>query len=41
VIWIGLGNCSTEAVEAALRRLHPDLLAFHHDNTTSFLEVED
>ena len=41
VIWIGLGNCSTQAVEAALRRLYPDLLAFHHDSTTSFLEVSD
>lgn len=41
VIWIGLGNCSTQAVEAALRRLHPDLLAFHQNNTASLLEVSD
>lgn len=31
VVWLLLGNCTTQQVEAALRANHAALLAFEHD----------
>jgi predicted nuclease of predicted toxin-antitoxin system len=39
VIWIRLGNCTTDTVEALLRTRHLDLLAFEQDATASFLAL--
>jgi len=37
VVWIRLGNCSTQEIEALLRARHGDLLAFAQDASASFL----
>lgn len=39
VIWIRLGNCSTDDVVVLLRRRHHDLLAFAEDKDASFLAL--
>jgi predicted nuclease of predicted toxin-antitoxin system len=39
VIWIRLGNCTTDTVEALLRTRHPDVLAFEQDAAASFLAL--
>lgn len=39
VIWLRLGNCPTEQIEAALRRHHADLLSFGADPERSVLEL--
>jgi predicted nuclease of predicted toxin-antitoxin system len=39
VIWIRLGNCSTDDVAALLRTRHKDLLAFDEDEDVSFLAL--
>jgi len=37
VVWLRLGNCSTEHIEARLRARHTTLLAFFDDREGSFL----
>ena len=37
VIWIGLGNCSTRAVEPLLRRRIAEVTEFFADNLKAFL----
>ncbi len=37
VVWVRLGNCSTQEIEALLRIHHGDLLAFEQDASASFL----
>ena len=39
VVWVGLGNCSTDSVGNLLRRHHPDLLAFEQSTTAAFLAL--
>ena len=39
VIWVRLGNCSTAAVEALLRRRADDVAAFLADGQKSFLAL--
>lgn len=39
VVWVRLGNCSTEDIEALLRTRHSNLLAFSEDREGSFLVV--
>lgn len=39
VIWIRLGNCSTDDVEALLRRRHQELLAFEQDADAAFMTL--
>jgi predicted nuclease of predicted toxin-antitoxin system len=40
VIWIRAGNCSTDMIEAILRRHRAHLNAFAADTETAFLELE-
>jgi len=37
VIWVRLGNCTTDEVEAVLRARHPDILAFGTDPSAALL----
>jgi predicted nuclease of predicted toxin-antitoxin system len=37
VVWIPLGNCSTEEIESLLRSDHESLLGFDRDEESSFL----
>ncbi|MFM9962358.1 MAG: DUF5615 family PIN-like protein [Planctomycetaceae bacterium] len=39
VVWIRLGNCSTEDVLDLIRTRQQELLAFEADPTASFLEL--
>jgi predicted nuclease of predicted toxin-antitoxin system len=39
VVWIRLGNCSTDDIAAILRRHHVDVLAFEGDESGSFLAL--
>lgn len=39
VIWLRIGNCTTDAVEQVLRRSYAQITAFALDNTTSVLEL--
>lgn len=39
VIWIRLGNCSTDEVERLLRARHGDVLAFEQDPLGTFLAL--
>ena len=39
VVWLRLGNCSTEDIETQLRARHSNLLAFSDDREGSFLVV--
>ena len=39
VIWLRVGNCSTDDVAALLRRRHTDLLAFDEDKDASCLAL--
>jgi predicted nuclease of predicted toxin-antitoxin system len=40
IIWIGLGNCSTKAVEALLRRRLAEVAEFIADKVKAFLILE-
>ena len=37
VIWVRLGNCTTDEVEAVLRARHADIFAFDADATAALL----
>lgn len=37
VIWVRLGNCTTDEVEAVLRARHADILAFDADPAAALL----
>ena len=37
VIWVRLGNCTTDEVEAVLRARHTDIFAFGTDATAALL----
>jgi predicted nuclease of predicted toxin-antitoxin system len=37
VVWIRRGNCSTDQIEAILRRHEPDIKALEGDPEASFL----
>jgi predicted nuclease of predicted toxin-antitoxin system len=37
VIWVRLGNCTTDEVEAVLRARHADVLAFDGDSAAALL----
>jgi len=37
VIWVRLGNCTTDEVEAVLRARHGDILAFAGDRSAALL----
>jgi len=39
VVWIRLGNCSTDDIATVLRRYHVEVLAFENDDTGSFLAL--
>ena len=39
IVWIGLGNCSTSAIEALLRRRANEIAAFLVDEHESFLRL--
>jgi predicted nuclease of predicted toxin-antitoxin system len=39
VVWVRLGNCTTEAVAALLRARLPDLLTFQADPVAAFLAL--
>ena len=39
VVWVRLGNCSTEQIEALLRRRHQALLGFEQNQEAAFLAV--
>ena len=39
VIWIRLGNCSTDAIAGLLRSRHREVIAFAGDAQTSFLAL--
>jgi predicted nuclease of predicted toxin-antitoxin system len=39
VVQLKLGNCSTRAVESALRRAHPQILRLHQDPAASLLII--
>ena len=39
VIWLRMGNCPTQAIEAVLRLHRPTLEALHHDPDTGIVEL--
>ena len=39
VVWVKLGNCTTDDVERVLRERHPDLLEFDDDEDAAFTVV--
>ena len=39
VIWITRGNCSTDEIESILRGFYQELIAFHDNPSTSFIEI--
>jgi predicted nuclease of predicted toxin-antitoxin system len=39
VVWIAVGNCSTDEIEALLRRRHHEVLAFGTDPEATFLAL--
>ncbi|HEY7341088.1 MAG TPA: DUF5615 family PIN-like protein [Ktedonobacterales bacterium] len=39
VIWLRLGNCTTDTVEQVLRRAHAQITAFEQDDSASVLEL--
>ena len=39
VVWIRVGNCSTEDIGALLRQHHPDLITFDQDTQGVFLAL--
>lgn len=39
VLWLRLGNCTTNTVEQTLRRANAQIIAFAADNTTNILEL--
>ncbi|HEX5548075.1 MAG TPA: DUF5615 family PIN-like protein [Ktedonobacterales bacterium] len=39
VIWLRLGNCTTDMVEQVLRRAHAQITAFEQDDSASVLEL--
>jgi predicted nuclease of predicted toxin-antitoxin system len=39
VLWLRLGNCTTNDIEQTLRRAHPEIVAFLGDPTLSILEL--
>ena len=39
VVWIRLGNCPVEAIEALLREWHADVIALHQDERRGLLKL--
>jgi len=37
VVWVRLGNCTTDDVESVPHQRHPDVLAFERDRDEAFL----